>query len=122
MRRSLVMCLALAIWWSSHQSIAQGQTPLEGAWRIEQVASDGQTHSPGVDTVVLTFAGLNYNQAINGTVNEWGTIKLDQTKKPSLIDFVLTEPNVIQRGVFEINGDELKLHVNRGTGVRPMDF
>jgi|RhiMetdeSRZDD1v2_1073273.scaffolds.fasta_scaffold3694140_1 hypothetical protein len=54
-----------------------------------------------------------------------GTIRLDQTQRPIKVDFVVTEssgPSMTQLGVLEIEGDVLRLHINRGTLLRPTDF
>jgi uncharacterized protein (TIGR03067 family) len=62
---------------------------------------------------------------VDGEVNEQGTIRLDQTKVPMTIDFIVTESPTVtltQLGVLEVAGETLRLHINRGTTARPSDF
>jgi uncharacterized protein (TIGR03067 family) len=100
---------------------AQDRTPLEGAWQVVSTAFDGQLHQ-SENQVILTFKGTTYTQAVDGSINERGIVRLDQTSKPMRIDFVLSEPSLTQLGVVAIEGETMRLHVNRGGAVRPTDF
>jgi uncharacterized protein (TIGR03067 family) len=115
---AVVLALALV-----NPSAVQDKTPLEGAWRVVSVAINGRVAETGDSTTVLRFNGNTYTQEVDGTVNERGTIRLDQTKKPMTIDFIITEdPVMTQLGVVEVDGATLRLHINRGTATRPSDF
>jgi uncharacterized protein (TIGR03067 family) len=74
----------------------------------------------------LTFTGDKYEQALGGTVNERGTIKLDASKKPMTIDLAIgegTDAGKAQLGIVEVSGDTMKLHLDSpGAGQRPTDF
>jgi uncharacterized protein (TIGR03067 family) len=98
--RSLIV-VGLMLWASANHT-AQERTPLEGAWLVVSVAINGQVRpSADVDTI-LTFEGNTYTQAVDGIVNERGTIKVDSTQKPMAIDFVIDDPKMIQLGVLRL--------------------
>lgn len=82
--------------------------PYQGTWVL--TTPDGQ---PMSDSGELTIAvtGDKYAQAIAGTVNERGTIKLDATKKPTWIDLNITEggdAGKLQVGLIEITDGVMK--------------
>jgi len=114
--------------------LAQGAKPgdpnaavlasLQGKWVINSF--NGQAVGEGGMEVSLTFTGDKYAQAMNGEVNERGTIKLDASKKPMTIDLIITEGSdagKTQLGVFEVTADKLTANLNTpGTTQRPADF
>ena len=114
-------------------ALAQGAKPadpnaaalssLQGKWVITSL--NGQAVGEGME-VSLTFTGDKYAQAMNGEVNERGTIKLDASKKPMTIDLIITEggdAGKTQLGVFEVSGDKLTANLDTpGAGQRPADF
>ena len=74
----------------------------------------------------LTFTGDKYHQTLGAEVNERGTIKVDASKKPMMIDLIITEgqdAGKTQLGVFEVTGGEIRANLNTpGTTLRPPDF
>ena len=76
--------------------------------------------------MTLTIEGDKYSQAVNGTVNERGSIALDSDKKPMTIDLQITEgedANKTQRGLVEVTGSTMKLKLAApGATTRPADF
>ena len=103
----------------------QDKTPLEGAWRVVSGAVTGRVAETGDATPVLTVNGDTSTQAVDGEVNERGTLRLDHTQMPMTIDFIVTESPTVtltQLGVVEVVGATLRLHINRGTTTRPSDF
>jgi uncharacterized protein (TIGR03067 family) len=87
---------------------------------------NGQVYSGDRAEVTITITGNAYEQSVNGQINERGTIKVDRTKAPMTIDFVITEgsdQNTTQLGIAEVTGDSIRLHLNKpGASVRPPDF
>jgi len=68
---------------------AQEQTILNGTWVITSLTFNGKVSDGGHTS--LSFAGDRYEQAVDGLSNEHGFIRLDQTKSPMTIDFIVTD-------------------------------
>ena len=81
--RSLIAVCLMLCWHAPSQVAAPERTPLEGVWEVTSVTFDGQVHEGGGTS--LTFNGNAYEQIVDGEVNERGTIRIDQTKKPMTI-------------------------------------
>ena len=98
-------------------------SPLEGTWVINSI--NGQPMAEGSE-MTLTFTGDKYHQTFGGTVNERGTIKLDRTKKPMMIDLIIAEgqdAGKTQLGIIEVSGDTVRAILDTpGLGKRPPDF
>lgn len=122
----ILACLMLALGMTV-QGAAQERVRLDGTWLVTSTTVNGRV-SPGPSQISLTFAGDAYEQAVDGDVNERGTVKLDETKKPITIDFMITEgapSGSVQLGIIDVVGDTMRLQVNVGMGtgaVRPSDF
>lgn len=109
--------------------LAQESTPtnaaaLQGTWVITSL--NGDSMPMGAPELTLTFTGDAYHQAVGGDVNERGRIKVDASKKPMTIDFVITEGDdagKAQLGVIEVSGDTMRASLDiPGAGRRPTDF
>jgi len=82
--------------------------PFQGTWVL--TAPDGKPLTQDGD-LTITFTGDKYAQAVAGTVNERGSIKVDATKKPMWIDLTITEgadAGKLQVGVIEVTGGVMK--------------
>ena len=82
---------------------------IQGRWLA--VTLNGQDLPNGVE-LYLVFTGDKYENWVNGSVDERGSIKLDPATKPASIDLVITEGNdagKVQLGLMELNGDTLSL-------------
>ncbi len=115
------VCLFLVI--AAGSVRAQDQPILNGTWLFSSVTFDGKVSVDGHTS--LSFSGNKYEQALDGVANEHGIIQLDQTKKPMTIDFFVSDgdaANSVQLGIIEVAGDTLKLHLNLGTTMRPVNF
>ncbi len=100
---------------------AKGVPALQGTWTI--LTFNGQSAADAGMTMTLTVTGENYAQAVNGEVNERGSIKVDTSKKPMTIDFTITEGGDAgkpQVGVLEVSGDTMTLKLGQpGSSTRP---
>ena len=94
--------------------------PFQGTWIL--TSPDGKPLDPSGD-LTITITGDKYAQALAGTVNERGTIKLDPAKKPMWIDLSITEgadAGKQQVGVIEIAGGVMKgVFAGAGATTRP---
>ena len=81
--------------------------PLQGTWVISSI--NGQPL--GVE-MALVFKGNAYEQVVNGSVDERGTITVDAKKKPLSIELAIGEGNDAgkkQPGIVEVTADSMKL-------------
>ena len=107
---------------ASKQAAGKQAAALQGTWVITSV--NGKPAGP--PELTLTFKGDTYEQALDGKVNERGTLKLDTSKKPMTVDFAITEGSdagKAQLGIIEVTGDSLKASFDQpNAGKRPADF
>lgn len=100
---------------------AAGVPALQGTWTIQTI--DGKSLADAGMAMTLAIAGEKYTQTVNGDVNERGTIKVDQSKKPMTIDFTILEGGDAgkpQVGVLEVSGDTLTMKLGApGSTTRP---
>ncbi len=78
---------------------------LQGDW---QVTSFNGAAVPAEAQLFLTFKADKYEQWVNGSVDERGSVKLGVASKPKAINLVIAEGNdagKTQLGVYEIEGD-----------------
>src|SRR6187401_2786405 len=107
MRHMSVAILLLAVGSSAFaQSPAPTPAPkhvLQGAWVIETL--DGKPAPPGVSLVLTVAADGTYTAAENDKIQERGTIRVNATKKPMTLDFIIAEGSPAgktQLGIFEL--------------------
>lgn len=82
--------------------------PLQGTWVL--TTPDGQPLAQSGE-LTIAITGDKYVQAVGGTVNERGTMKVDATKKPMWIDLTITEgadAGKNQVGLIEVTGATMK--------------
>ena len=119
-----VMSVGLAAQSGKPAPASKAAAPLQGTWMITSI--NGKSAGEGSPELTLTFAGDKYQQALGGTVNERGTIKIDASKKPMTIDLAITEgtdAGKAQLGIFEVKGDTLRVSLDLpGAGKRPTSF
>jgi uncharacterized protein (TIGR03067 family) len=88
---------------------------LQGEWEIVSAESNGEPPPPGLlDGAKFAFSGDKLT-----LLGKEGTFELDATKSPRQIDFV--RGNSRQIGIYELDGDSLKLCVGPSDD-RPKEF
>ena len=122
---SIIVGIALSAGVTAQDSKdTKGAAALQGTWVI--TSFNGQAAPEGAPEMTLTFTADKYHQTLGGEVNERGTIKLDASKKPMMIDLIITEGSdagKTQLGIFEVTGDTLRAVLDTpGTNQRPTDF
>jgi uncharacterized protein (TIGR03067 family) len=109
---------------SAQSGLSKELTSLQGTWVMTSI--NGEAVDGSQPELTVTFTDDKYSQSLNGQVTERGTIKLDPSKKPMAIDFVITEgqdANKTQLGVIEIAADSITGKLNTpGVPQRPADF
>ena len=95
---------------------------LQGDWKIESWEQVGQSLNV---TGTWSFKDDKYSLDQSGNVEE-GTIKMDTTKKPAVMDLDITDGNCkgkLQPGIYKFDGDSLILcFAWPGTTDRPTEF
>jgi uncharacterized protein (TIGR03067 family) len=98
----------------------------QGTWTFVSSEGGGQQLPAGeLKELVLTFAGDKHTVKKGDQVVQVGTQKLDPSKSPKAIDVTMTEgPNkgAVMLGIYEINGDTLKVCFDAGGKTRPTEF
>lgn len=103
----------------------QDQEKLNGTWAVVAVEESGRT-LPGTNPIYkrkyVFEADRLFVKGEEGNKNSDGTYKLDPSKTPKEIDLSITGTTL--KGIYKLEGDELKLHVGGPTGgeARPKDF
>jgi uncharacterized protein (TIGR03067 family) len=96
-------------------------TPLQGTWKLASLEVDGKFPDvvSGIPRWVIRGNKVFY------AGKELATLTLDASTKPHSIDLGFLSPKRVYEGVYEVDGDTLKICVNRQTdGVkeRPLGF
>jgi uncharacterized protein (TIGR03067 family) len=121
---TMAMALVLTAVVSAQSASTKALAPLQGTWNITSI--NGQDLAGSGTTMTFTIEGNKYSQAVNGAVNERGTITLGADKKPMTIDLAITEggdANKLQLGLIEVTGASMKLKLALpGQTTRPTDF
>ncbi|HEY1859632.1 MAG TPA: TIGR03067 domain-containing protein [Gemmataceae bacterium] len=98
---------------------------LEGSWKMVSMEIDGNKASEDdVAKIVLVLKGENYS--VEGADQEFkGTLTFDPTKKPKTVERKETEgpgKGETGHGIYELEGDELKLCFAANGKDRPGKF
>jgi uncharacterized protein (TIGR03067 family) len=95
------------------------QQKLQGKWNVESFEYNGAP----VDTMkgaVREFKGDKYTLTPVSGDTFSGTVKLDSAQKPKQIDLEL--PDRTLKGIYEIDGDTLKISYRLAGDERPTEF
>ena len=99
---------------------------LQGTWRMVSVEVDGKKiPEEDLKQMAVVFRGDAYTVKQGDTEVEKGTQKVDPTKKPKTIDaHILEGPDKgkDQLGIYELNGDALKVCFAAPGQERPKEF
>jgi len=122
---TIILSLILAVGAADQGTPSQERAALDGTWLVTSLFLNGVYRGDAAEVAIM-ITGNAYEQDVNGQVNERGTLRVDPSKKPMTIDFIITEgsaQNTTQLGIVEVSGDTLKLHLNQpGANGRPADF
>jgi uncharacterized protein (TIGR03067 family) len=98
----------------------------EGTWTFESVETGGkELPAENFKGFTVTFEGDKYAVKMGDKVVEAATQKLDPSKSPKTLDVMVTEgPNkgAVIVGIYEINGDTLKVCFDPEGKNRPTQF
>ena len=98
----------------------------QGAWTFESSETGGkELPASELAGLILTFEGDKHTVKKGNEVIQVGTQKLDPSKSPKAIDVTLTEgvnKGAVMLGIYEINGDTLKVCFDAEGKKRPTQF
>ena len=99
-------------------------TAMQGSWLM--TSTNGQDMAGSGMEVVVTITDDKYVQTMNGQVEERGSFKIDETKKPMTLDVTITEgekAGMTELGVIEVDGKTMRGKLAEpGATARPTDF
>ena len=97
-----------------------------GVWTFESVEAGGKkAPAEELKGLTLTFAGDKYTVKKGDEVIQVGRQKLDPSRSPKAIDVTITEglnKGKSMLGIYEIDGDTLKVCFDEGGKKRPTEF
>jgi uncharacterized protein (TIGR03067 family) len=95
----------------------------QGEWTVESGERDGQKFPEEVaKSLKRTVKGDKTIVSREGQVVAEGTITLDPTKKPKTIDIKLDASGETVQGIYELDGDTLKICYAAPGMPRPKEF
>jgi uncharacterized protein (TIGR03067 family) len=117
-----VVCVLLAAQPPQSDAAKEDLKKLQGGWKVEKIEAGGM-ELKDIKPAMLTFK--------DNTLVEFGkevTFKIDPSKKPKEIDLVLGKDGKVWMGVYDLDGDKLKLSLalvepgKLAEQKRPTDF
>jgi uncharacterized protein (TIGR03067 family) len=106
---------------ASDADTARDQKRIQGTWKAVSGEVAGKNlPKQRVDDLTVVFAGDKMAVTTSNGSRE-STFKLDATKKPKMIDLV-DENRQTAPGIYEFEGDTLRICLNQGGSGRPTSF
>jgi uncharacterized protein (TIGR03067 family) len=131
MKRIAALSLSLVLVPAAVLSASQAAKPLsktmeavQGVWMMTN--TNGQDLAGSGQEIVITITGDKYVQTVNGTVVEKGSFKIDDAKKPMILDIMISEGDnagKAQVGIMTLTGKTMTGKLSEpGATTRPTDF
>ena len=96
---------------------------LQGEWTLVSATRDGKDMpAERVKGYKNTVKGAEFSITSEGKTAEEGSMKLDPSKKPKEVEFILAEGKKTALGIYELSGDTYKLCYAPPGKDRPKDF
>lgn len=118
-----VACLALILVAAGDDANKTDQAAMQGSWGCDKFVRDGMTF-PDDDAQALfrtvkddTFTVQRFRKKASS-----GKFKLDATKSPKQIDFILDPKGAVLKGIYKIENGKLTLCYGGPKGERPEKF
>jgi uncharacterized protein (TIGR03067 family) len=106
---------------TSGAALADETPKVEGRWKVVSVEVAGAA-APGLEGAELVFAEGKKSFTLPDKRVEKGTYRLDATKKPKEIDSTTEGRGGVEKGIYVIEDDTLKLCLATQGGPRPTEF
>jgi uncharacterized protein (TIGR03067 family) len=106
---------------ASDAETARDQKRIQGTWKaVSGEAAGKNLPKQRVDDLTVVFTGDKMAVTTSNGSRE-STFKLDASKKPKIIDLV-DENGQTAPGIYEFEGDTLRICLNQGSSERPTSF
>lgn len=115
------VCLMLLACCTPATGADEKSRDLDGSWSIVSVELAGQAVE-GLAGAELTFAGGVKSLKLPGGAIEKGTYTLASAPTPKQIDSTTDEKPGVEKGIYAVEGDTLKLCLATAGGPRPAEF
>jgi len=131
--RIFLAALVCAVGFAASGTLADDKADLEkelqkfqGNWNIESSETGGvAVPADQLKGFIVIFAGDKHTLKFEEKVFQEGTLKLDLSKSPKTVDVTMTEgpsKGVVMLGIYEIDGDTLKVCFDPQGKKRPTEF
>jgi uncharacterized protein (TIGR03067 family) len=97
--------------------VRDGRHDLVGVWKTISVTENGRAKADPASRLVFTAAAITFKYA-DGQRDQTWAMRLDSTGSPKTID-VFGSGVIPTQGIYTLDGDTLKICIDRGSGVRP---
>jgi uncharacterized protein (TIGR03067 family) len=96
---------------------------MQGDWNVAKITTEDGTDAPedALKDVKMAIKGDKLLTSIGGEEMKI-SIKIDQTKKPKEIDVKFEGKDEDSYGIYEIEGDSIRIAVGKSKDMRPKDF
>jgi uncharacterized protein (TIGR03067 family) len=115
------LCAAGAI---ADQTVKKEHEQLQGNWSFVQAEHDG--HKSSQDKLKALKLSIGADKlTLRGDKGMEYAYKIDPAKKPKIIDVTPSDgpdKGMVLQGIYELNGDELKLCLSKPGRDRPTEF
>src|SRR5436305_6030115 len=127
-----LVCGVCVVLFAAHGSTGQEKKgddvkDIDGLWALEAREENGKEHPPGDDALYFERKTVLWtNKAGTQRSGQTGMVKLDPSKSPKTIDYLITRGSSNgqkQLGIYKLEGDKLVIAVNGvGNEERPQKF
>ena len=120
--------MALAVWLTraaEESMVRKDKLHFQGVWSMVAYSFDGRSKpSKDIPPTTHSYDGDEVTTLIGGSPYFMEKITIDPSKNPRTIDFeMIGQSKPIKKlGIYEFNGDRLKLCLGRPGAERPTDF
>jgi uncharacterized protein (TIGR03067 family) len=98
------------------------QERIQGTWKVDSIQAPDGAAQPDAADMRMTFDVEKVVMTKGGNEFKKGTFKLDASKKPPAIDLTDDKDKMAALGIYQLDGDTLKIAVAKEGAERPKEF